>query len=59
MTIEKRLLVKRALDRHRIIEPCAGRKFSECFTVVEGKLTFWYNDSAGSTHIARAQKGAA
>lgn len=55
VNIRKSLLVRRALERHRIITPCSKHPF----TVLAGSLTFWYNDRDGSTHIVQERKRAA
>jgi len=45
-----RLLIK-AIQAHGFsIRPCAGRKFSECYTIAAGRAVFWYNTPDGSTH---------
>jgi len=48
-----RMLI-RAIQAHGFgIRPCAGRKFSQCYTVVGNMAVFWYNDASGSTRVVQ------
>lgn len=50
---EKRLM-KKAYRSHKRIFPCGARaSFSECFTIMDGNLFFWFNTKDGSTHIVK------
>jgi len=45
-------LMIRAIERDGLgITPCAGKKFSECYTGVAGSLLFWYNNASGNTRV--------
>lgn len=48
--IQERLLA-RARERCGIIEPCAGRIWEECFTIIRGRLALWFNDQTGNTKM--------
>ncbi len=47
----ERELFDRAVRRYGTIRPCRGKSFTECFTVRDGSLQFWFNDATGNTHL--------
>ena len=59
MTAGQKALYDRARKRWGAIQPCAGKSWEACFTVIQGRLAFWYTDSLGSTHmeLGEALKG--
>ena len=52
----ERKLIKRAIERHKKIFPCARRgNFDACFTREDNRLLFWYNTTDKSTHVVSAK----
>jgi hypothetical protein len=52
----KTILLKRARDRHQLIQPCyPNTSFDDCFTVEDNKVLFWYNTIDQSTHVDYAE----
>lgn len=51
----ERKLIQKAKARYGRIAPCAGKTFTQCFRVHDGKLQFWFNDSTGNTHLLYAE----
>jgi hypothetical protein len=48
----KQKLIDRAIEKHNRIFPCGSRKnFSECFTILEEQLLFWYNTEDHDTKV--------
>lgn len=46
-------LMDQARKHYGEIWPCARKSWEECFTVVQGRLCFWFNDRSGSTRLIR------
>lgn len=45
-------LYERALIEHERIFPCSRTgKFSDCYTLVENKVFFWFNTEDQTTHL--------
>jgi hypothetical protein len=48
----KRKLLTRAFKRYRKVYPCASVKnFSECYSIYNNKIYFWFNTEDGNTHV--------
>lgn len=50
---EKQALMDQARKHYGEIWPCARKSWEECFTVIQGRLCFWFNDRTGSTRLIR------
>ena len=49
-------LIKQASRRYKGVRPCAQKTdFSECFTVEDGMVYFWFNTDDESTHLITAK----
>jgi hypothetical protein len=49
-------LINQAVERHGVILPVNRHKsLDDCFTIMDDKLYFWYNDLARSTHVVSAE----
>ena len=54
MDDKKKQLVKLATEKFGEILPVGTKDtLEECFTILEGELTFWFNDKNDSSHILR------
>jgi len=51
--LKRDVMVAVAMERFGVdIKPVDGRALlDDCFTIIDGKLQFWFNDSDGSTHL--------
>ncbi len=48
----KRKLISKAFKQFRKVYPCASvSNFSECFSVFNNKIYFWFNTEDGNTHV--------
>jgi hypothetical protein len=55
----KRRLIRRAKETYKTIYPCGGRSsFSECFTLHDNKVLFWFDTEDHSTHVVADEMGA-
>jgi len=54
----ERELVNKAIEKFGYIEPCVGRRLSDCFLRQDGKVQFWFNDVRGNTHLIYAEEKA-
>ena len=50
MSKEQIGLIQKAKQKYGSISPCDLKKLSECFSIYNGKLYFWFNTSDNSTH---------
>jgi hypothetical protein len=55
MSKAEKNLLERARHQYGLIEPCAGRTLRQCFFYQNGWLQFWFNDSAGNTHLVSVE----
>jgi len=53
MTGTQERLLQQARKRCGTIEPCSGRNWEGCFSVIGGMLILWFNTPDGNTHIER------
>ena len=52
----KRKLIQRAKKKYKKIYPCSYlKKLSECFTIDDNILYFWFNSVDHSTHIVKTK----
>lgn len=48
----KSKIIMEAIEQYGTINPVALKNaFNECFTTIEDKLVFWFNDCTGSTRV--------
>lgn len=52
MDVLKDEMIEEAIKQHGEISPVALKNaFNECFTIIEDRLFFWFNDCTGSTRV--------
>ena len=57
MSKYEKILLKKAFKSHNRIFPCGAKaSFSECFTIIDENLIFWFNTLDGSTHIVKLKE---
>ena len=48
----KQELIQRAVAAHQTIRPCSHKnELDDCFSMMNGKLVFWFNTEDESTHV--------
>ena len=48
----KRKMIRKAVQQYKRIYPCGSkRNFSECFTLIDDSIVFWFNTEDRSTHL--------
>jgi hypothetical protein len=52
----KQEMIRTARKRYQAIYPCASKKsLSECFTLEEDRIVFWFNTEDSTTHVLTEQ----
>jgi hypothetical protein len=52
MNALKRKMIRKAVQQYKRIYPCGSKQhFSECFTMVDDGIVFWFNTEDRSTHL--------
>ena len=55
MNLLKEKLLTKAKDQYREIYPCSDLEdLSQCFTVIDNTVFFWFNTKDQSTHVLSA-----
>ena len=48
----KKAMIRQAIKKYRQIYPCGIRKdLWDCFTVMDGRIVFWFNTADNTTHL--------
>ena len=48
----KKKMIRKAVQQYHRIYPCGSKQdFSECFTLVDNSMVFWFNTEDHSTHL--------
>jgi hypothetical protein len=54
----KRKMIRKAVQQYNRIYPCGSKRyFSECFTLVDDSIVFWFNTEDRSTHLMTRKFG--
>ena len=50
-------LIRQAREEFKEIHPCSSKRdFSDCFTIEDRRVCFWFNTTDRSTHLLVAER---